>query len=515
MITMRRTTVGHVLAAGLAWGAQGCTLQFGGCEDDLTCLPEGPAPEPGDGCPADPADGEVPEHCGLWVSYSIGDDASPGTQAQPLKTLAEALKQAQLGKRRVYACGEQFAEAVDLPAGTSLFGGFKCEEGWRYRGEDRRATIAPAPGLIALRWRGGEGASLVGGVNVRSADATEPGGSSIAVLVELGATGTMRRGEITAGRGADGQNGEDGDHGGAQALKGLGGADGEAACSSDVGLGGAAAEIVCDGGLSSTGGQGGDGGELVGNGGMAGLQPPDPNPAGFGQGGKGESPLPACTPGSGGAQGAHGQDGAPAAGDGLISNDGYFGVPGGDGKLGLPGQGGGGGGASAGKASCGAAPHGGAGGGAGGTGGCGGKAGRGGQAGGSSIGVVAVSSVVEFYGVRIRAGDGGRGGDGGAGQLGGPGGLPGVGGQGFGAGADAVKSGCAGGAGGNGGNGGNGGGGHGGHSIGVASTGGASIVVGNSFLDVGKAGVGGKSGNHNAPPGEDGVATSARGTFGN
>ena len=516
MSTMSWTTMGRVLAMTLALASVGCTLRFGGCEDDLTCLPDGPAEEPADPCPADPADGEVAEHCGLWVSSSDGDDAFPGTQARPLKTLAAALKQAQLGSKRVFACGEEFAEAVELPAGASLFGGFKCKDRWRYAGEDFRATIAPGPDVIALRWRGGEGASLVGNVNIRSADATEPGGSSIAVLVESNAKGTVRRADILAGRGADGRDGADGDHAGAPALKGPSGSNGEAACSSDVGLGGATLQVVCDGGLASTGGQGGDGGELFGGGGLAGLQPPEPNPAGFGKGGTGESPLPACSPGAGGAQGAHGQDGAAASGWGFLSNDGYLGVHGGDGKPGLPGQGGGGGGASAGKASCGAAPHGGAGGGAGGTGGCGGKAGKGGQAGGSSMGVVAISSDVEFYGVRIGAGDGGRGGNGGAGQLGGAGGLPGVGGQGFGAGADGVKSGCAGGAGGNGGNGGNGGGGHGGHSIAVASRGEASIQVGQgSFLAVGKAGSGGKSGNHNAAPGEDGAAASALGTFDN
>jgi hypothetical protein len=505
-----------VLGVLTALGAEGCTLQFGGCEDDLTCLPtrppsetEGDEPDPPEeGCPADPADGEVAEACGVWVSASLGDDAFPGTQAQPLRTLQQAIDLARHGSRRVYACGEEFAEAVELPPGTSLFGGFDCEDGWAYTGLEHRAVIAPGPGLIAVRWQKGSGSTRVGDVLVRSAGAVEPGGSSIAMLFEDFAEGSLRRSEIRAGDGADGADGEDGDHAGAPANKGLPGTDGADACTDEIGLGGAQAYVACADGQFSTGGQGGDGGEQSATGGLSGLQPPAPNPMGFGEGGKAETAPWACTAGSGGAQGPHGMDGSAAVGAGSISEIGYTGVAGQDGTPGLPGQGGGGGGASFGKALvCGAAPHGGAGGGAGGAGGCGGKPGKGGQAGGSSIGMIVLESLVELQGVVIEAGDGGRGGRGGALQQGGLGALPGQGGLGFGSGPGGVKSGCAGGAGGNGGNGGNGGGGHGGHSIAVASFAKGSLSFdAASFLGVGQAGAGGKSGNPNAMSGESGTA---------
>src|SRR5215212_9768117 len=36
-------------------------------------------------CPEDPADGEVREECGVWVSATHGGDTNAGTQAAPLK----------------------------------------------------------------------------------------------------------------------------------------------------------------------------------------------------------------------------------------------------------------------------------------------------------------------------------------------------------------------------------------------------------------------------------------------
>ena len=502
-------TVATFVGATLTWGTQGCTIQFGGCEDDLTCLPERPSP-----CPADPAYGEVGEHCGLWVSSSLGDDSSPGSQAEPLKNVREAIKRALAGERRVYACGEVYAEAVELPAGMSLFGGFACEDGWRYDGMLRRASFKPNAEEIPLRLLGGDGASLVGDVIAEAADATEPGGSSIALLIEWQAAGAVRRSAMFAGNGADGEDGEDGNQHGLNATSGLQGNPGEDACSSAVGLGGFPVKFECEDGLSSIGGPGGDGGEAFGNGGLAGLHPPVPNPRAFGEGGAGEGFGPACSAGGKGAAGKHGHEGAPAKGDGILWNEGYRGVNGEDGTPGNPGQGGGGGGASAGKAACGALPHGGAGGGAGGAGGCGGKAGKGGQAGGSSFGVVAVSNGVELDRLEIVTGRGGRGGKGGARQSGGNGGLPGLGGKGFGAGVDAVKPGCAGGAGGKGGEGGYGGGGHGGHSIAVASRVRAPLSLStDSEVVLGEPGAGGKSGNPDGLPAEDGVSDRTRETF--
>lgn len=477
-----------------------------GCDVDATCVPEGWPGTTGtgdDGCPEDPADGAVRPDCGVWVSASRGQDSSLGTQGEPVRSLAQAIVLAQAGPTRVYACGEVYAEPVSLPSGVSLFGGFDCQNNWVYRGMARRATIAPAPGEIALTMLEGDEESHVGDIEARSADAVKAGESSIAVLVQDEAKGVLRRADIIAGNGADGADGSDGDHDGFPAQKGLAGNDGTAACTAAPGLGGPPVNVTCADGSFSTGGPGGDGGELVASNGADGLPLPDPNPADYGIGGKGEAEAPTCTSGQGGVQGVSGEDGTPAPtiGDRRISKEGIvFGGKGGDGKSGVPGQGGGGGGASFAKPMiCGAAPSGGAGGGSGGTGGCGGRGGRGGQAGGSSIGLGVRGMGVLFRDVRVTAGDGGNGGKGGQSQEGGQGGLPGAGGQGFG-GAAGIKAGCGGGIGGPGGNGGDGAGGRGGHSAAIALIGVPYLTLeGKSPLLAGQPGLGGYGGNPAMP----------------
>jgi len=459
----------------------------------------------GGACPDDPAEGGIADECAIWVRASApGDDTNPGTPAAPVRTIAKAIALAQAGPLRIYACGETFVEHVALPAGVSLFGGFDCQDDWRYRGVGFRATLAPGvPGMTALTLLDGLDKSFVGDLVAQSADAVEPGGSSIAVFVREHANAHLRRSEVIAGDGADGADGADGDHNGIPAQAGLAGNDGADACTLVPGLGGGAVALQCDDGNVSTSGYGGNGGEQAATDGGDGEAAPNPNPLAYGLGGSGENAAAgmACTPGFGGAQGADGTDGLGAIGDGKLTADGQMsGVPGGAGTPGVAGQAGGGGGGSMAKGLCGAAPPAGAGGGAGGTGGCGGKGGKGGQAGGSSIGIAVHVKDFRAYDVHITTGQAGRGGKGGVLQPGGQSGLPGLGGKGM---VNGVKGGCGGGVGGQGGKGGNGGGGHGGHSACIAFTALADApVIDRPGCYPGIEGKGGKSGN---PNGSDGT----------
>lgn len=457
-------------------------------------------------CPEDPSDGEVREECGIWVSATRGDDMNPGTQAAPVKTIATAIALTMGPLKRIYACGEEYAERVALPAGVSLFGGFSGCSGagaWTYQENAARAMISGPPDVPALWLLEGDykHTSLIAEVVIKSPDAKEPGGSSIAVFAPELSRAEFRRCDIQAGKGADGTDGDPGNHNALPAQSGLVGMDGSDACLMDPGKGGVAPFFQCEDGTQTIGGKGGSGGEMLAEGGEDGFPAPNMNPQGYGAGGKGEDPAQgtACTGGINGAQGQKGEDGLGGPGDlkhmGQITLDGhYIGVAGTDGTPGAPGQGGGGGGGSRGKlAVCGAAPPGGAGGGSGGTGGCGGRPGRGGQAGGSSFGIAArgVGLTVAVT-VRIVTGNGGKGGNGGKLQKGGSGAFPGKGGMSFG-GAGGIKGGCTGGAGGLGGNGGNGGGGRGGHSIAIAATEGAGVVDFIAMKILGEAGPGGDS----------------------
>jgi hypothetical protein len=487
------------VAAIAGGGLTGCDRS---CDATLTCHVDGTSAGPA--CPDDPADGVVSGECGIWVSASFGDDSNEGTPSHPVKTILRAVQLASAppGPPRIYACGETYVEAVALPSGLSLFGGFsECNRGtWSHAKDGPRAVIAPMqPGVIALRILKGEARSFVGDIVARAVDATAPGGSSIAVFAADDSIATFVRADFVAGNGHDGADGAPGHDSNKPAQHGLSGNPGADACSLSLGLGGAQVTLQCADGTTSIGGYGGDGGDMVANPGDHGYMEPAPNPQGFGAGGQPETAFQACTPGFGGAQGADGLNGFGAMGQGRLTEDGQFvGAKGGDGTPGAPGQGGGGGGGSFGNALCGGAPHGGAGGGSGGTGGCGGRGGRGGQAGGSSIGIAIRSkgrNIILGDDVAAYVGNGGKGGAGGALQPGGQPGLPGLGGMSW---VNGIAGGCIGGGGGKGGNGGNGGGGGGGHAVAIA-TAGEGVLGGPIISHHGTAGDGGFGGNPALP----------------
>ncbi|WP_437765506.1 hypothetical protein WMF27_29580 [Sorangium sp. So ce281] len=214
----------------------------------------------------------VEDGCGVFVSSSLGEDSGGGAKAAPAKTLAAASERIRQENApgRIYACAEEFAEAVELPAGASLYGGLDCKRGWAWS-RDAKTTIAAGPDQVALAVRGAEGTTHIEGVLVQAADAQTEGASSIAMLVE-GARVELVRSELVAGSGADGAPGAPGAEPVAPAdpvppaQAGAAGNGGVNACSDvdetpgpdAMASGGAVVENACDG-ESSVGGKGGDG----------------------------------------------------------------------------------------------------------------------------------------------------------------------------------------------------------------------------------------------------------------
>ncbi|XXX82723.1 hypothetical protein WMF30_16020 [Sorangium sp. So ce134] len=497
-----------ILALGAtgAAGTSGCYAET--CADSYFC--EIPPPEPSP-CDGNPATAPAMAGCGVFVS-ARGDDANPGTPDAPVRTLQRAIGLAAGGRgggeaptRRVYACGEAFAETIALPSGVDLWGGRRCDGddwsyGWSFEGQDHLTTIAPGPVGIPVRvFAAGEAASVIFGVRAVAADASASDGkSSIGMILSPGAKAVVRASEIVAGHGKDGEPGEDAPS--ERARDGVLGNDGADACTADFATGALPVVTVCDDGIESTGGYGGDGGIDAGGDGSPGQPEPGENPEGHGRAGTGAGST-TCSDGEDGAKGDDGGRAAGAVGAGYLSIDGWIGVRGEDGKKGGVGQGGGGGGGSKGRGdmvACRAgSPRGGAAGGSGASGGCGGEGGKGGGYGGSSIGIVALQgSAVTLEATGVTTGNGGGGGVGGTGQLGGHGQLGGYGGHGFTTGTGMMWSGCHGGAGGWGGRGGDAGGGIGGSSYGVASVG-AYVSFGPDVTF------------HQGLPGEGGVAGNA------
>jgi len=465
------------------------------CNDYVTCEPPPP-------CEPDPAVAPAEDRCGVFVSESLGTDESPGTRAQPVRSMARAIALAQTGPKRVYACAETFVQPVVLPSGVELWGGLDCSRDWGFLGADKKTILAPGPNMIPLRVEAGSGTSIMADVRADAADATTPSGSSIAVMIMPGAALEILRSQIVAGNGAPGANGRDG--GSASAMAGTPGASGGSACSADVVPGGMAVVTRCEG-LETIGGKGGTGNITSGGDGQDGQPAPVSNPQGDGLGGVGASSAAQCVDGGDAANGADGEHGKGGTGLGRLTLAGWQGENGQDGGDGRPGQGGGGGGGSQGGALlCGNNQvKGGAGGGSGGGGGCGGKGGKGGGYGGASIGLLSFGGQVAVRMSTITTGHGGTGGNGGSFQVGGAGAPGGLGGASF----NMAGAGCDGGDGGQGGDGGYGGGGLGGSSLGIAHLLGQPVAQEGVTIQTGMPGYGGLGGHPDLPgsKGDDGV----------
>ncbi|MFO0591748.1 MAG: hypothetical protein U0441_29645 [Polyangiaceae bacterium] len=494
---MRRWSRGMVGAA-LALMAASAFGVFAGCENtagDCNLTAECGGPGGGAECDPNKADGPVDEACGVFVSPAAKPGGT-GTRAAPFATFAEALTAVKKSATpRIYACSGAFAEALDLPAGLTLYGGLDCAKSWAHT-DDGRTAIAPASG-VPLTFRAG--ATIhVENLHVTAPDGAAPdgtgddprsGGASIGAVALPSADIEIVRSEIQAGKGADGAPASELPVLGASAQ----GLNGEDACG-PTGLGGAVATVLCPDPaqqgheIDASGGRGGDGAP-VGTDATAGTGPLGGAPGAVQPDGG------ICVAGTMGGTGTDGAEGTGGQSTAALLTSEYKGYPGTDGSPGHAGSGGGGGGG--GKACM--AGHG-AGGGGGGGGGCGGFGGGGGGAGGSSIALWAPGASVYLSQASLIAGVAGQGASGAAGQKGGLGGAGGHGGV-----VVEASEACSGGPGGPGGAGGPGGGGQGGHSIALVWQSAAPKLV-DSTLTVGTAGQGAAGG-----PGSTAAATGASG----
>ncbi len=425
----------------------------------------------------DDAEACVDSHCVdvVYVSPLGSDETGDGTIAAPFKTLANGISVAAGRDKVVRACADagSYGEKLDMAAfgsGMSVEGSYKCAD-FSFDASLRARVVAPtSAGHRMYRVE----SARIAGFELESPDATQAGGSSIALTIKESSGIELHDVVLVAGTGEDGASGASGGASPAQSgTTGTSGGKAKAGTINVVNPGGAGVTTTCNGSVVSTSGAGGYGGAYNNyTWGGDGLASPDVGGGYAGARKKLHSDV--CGNGGGGENGSSGGNGTGGKHSGWTFGDGTFqGSSGANGTAGKPGAGGGGGGGARVPDNY-ATWNNGASGGAGGSGGCGGLAGAGGQGGGASLGIVMIDSEVSISGA-ITVSTSGAGGAGGTGQTGGAGGGAGPGG------ADASTAnpdsnddgtpGCAGGIGGDGGNGGNGGGGAAGPSVGIAYTG--------------------------------------------
>lgn len=427
----------------------------------------------------------------IWVSPA-GSSSSPGTRSAPLGSIQEAIDAADNAGNGadVYVAAGAYVETLTLRSRVSVYGGFDPESWERDVAGNRPVVTGEA---VAVRANAANDLTFEG-LEVVAADATQPGGSSIAVLLDDSDGVRLLGNVIRAGAGAPGVDGASPD--GFRAARGAGGARGGAArlCVSRT-AGGTRGVNYRDGGNGGLGGgtnpTGGANAEARSSGGGGG------GAAGTNSSRNGRSGGDATANGSPGANGNAGVAFGAVDADGsyIAESEATSGARGGTGY-----GGGGGGGAHGFLGFCGGS---GGGGGGGGQGGAGASPGTGG---GASFAVLLVGlSVAEIAENDLQTSVGGNGGSGGTGQLGGLGGDGASGGI---RGCDSLipsictGTGGSGGDGSPGGRGGHGGGGGGGPSIAVVEGPDASLVLNGNVVTLGGGGAGGSSQGNAGPAGE-------------
>lgn len=374
MAFVRTYLIGSVCFAsliGLGFLVTACGSDDDSCADTLNCgnagggtgstggsgATGGSGGGAGDGSTCDMSKGPSEEACliddefGIFVS-PLGDDTSGnGTKQSPYKTLGKAVTEASSASKHVFACddGSGYTETSTLTLdasfdGLGLFGGFDCAS-WSYSTTARAKLTGAA---TAVRIENVPASARVEDFDVSAVDATTAGESSLAMFVSNSEGLTLRRVALTAGKGADGApgtNGQEGVDGETPTLAQQGKA---ATCS--------AAPAEQPGGkwpqpsaCSSKGGDGGTGIKNdVGDSGKPGTPLTDVTPPSFDNKGVGSSVVGNNGgPGQPGSNGNAGPTASVTASAGTFSEAGFSPANGAAGSDGFPGQGGGGGGASA------------------------------------------------------------------------------------------------------------------------------------------------------------------------
>jgi hypothetical protein len=279
----------------------------------------------------------------FFVDTVTGNDGNAGTMAAPFKTIGAGVTAANASgsKKRVLVSKGTYNQAVTLPNGVSLYGGFDAAAGWS-RAAANTTTIAATPAasqIYPLTISSCSAGCFVDGFTISAGNAGA-GLNSVAVFVLNSAGARISNNTIVAGNGGAGVqggptpatpaggNGQVGVPGSQSSTSGgAGGAGGTSSCGAPGGAGGGGGYSSSSGGAGTIGGGSGTGG----GGGAPGVA----SGQCFVKSGSGG-------PGTAGGSGSQGVGGVPGV-SGTITASGWVAGAGGNGGAGTAGRGGGGG----------------------------------------------------------------------------------------------------------------------------------------------------------------------------
>jgi len=165
-------------------------------------------PPPAHGVDGD-CDGSVdPISDNVYVAKS-GDDANPGTLAQPVASITRGVAVAGLVGKTVFVAQGIYDEQVEVAAGVSIYGGYRSD----FHARDLilfpvLITHSVSPGRPVLVAEGVAQATVLDGLTIVGTDAILAGaGATAVVLRDVTAALELNLITVVAGRGADGRDG--------------------------------------------------------------------------------------------------------------------------------------------------------------------------------------------------------------------------------------------------------------------------------------------------------------------
>lgn len=146
---------------------------------------------------------------GIYVSAAHGKDTGDGSIGAPLGTLKSAIAKAKATNKRVIACAETYAEAIDVVSGVSMFGNFDCLT-YPWSAVDRHAKVT-SPTSPAVTAKDVHDTTRLEGFDFVAPDGTPGSPSSIGVLAVRSGSLVISKTSIHAGTGLDGTDGTPGE----------------------------------------------------------------------------------------------------------------------------------------------------------------------------------------------------------------------------------------------------------------------------------------------------------------
>ena len=154
----------------------------------------------------DGIDGEI--EGSVFVDEVNGNQNNAGTMEEPLKSLQSGIElAAQQGKRDVYVSTGFYSESVELKNGVSVYGLYSSDGGWSRASGN---TVTLSGGTTAVFAQGIQAQTTLEGLVIKSADADQPGASSFGIRAKDSPDLILRRLDIFAGKGAQGEEGDPG-----------------------------------------------------------------------------------------------------------------------------------------------------------------------------------------------------------------------------------------------------------------------------------------------------------------